>query len=55
VIAQLGIPKLTKVTSAFPIQSLQYTEVHVKCQLLSDFNQNGNVLTDFNRTPQYWV
>jgi hypothetical protein len=42
--------------SGFPIRSLQRAETwsgpHVKCPLLFDLNQNGNVLTHFNNDLQ---
>jgi hypothetical protein len=42
-----------------PTQSLSHTEMHagfhVKCQLLSDFNQNLHIATNFSKTPQYQI
>jgi hypothetical protein len=37
-----------------PLQREMHVDIHAKC-LLSDFNQNWNVLTNFSETPQYKI
>jgi hypothetical protein len=57
----LMIPGVTKVTITawgfppllFP-HAEKYVGLHTKCSLLlSDFNQNWNVLTNFSKIPKY--